>query len=323
MEIFSFFYPFLGVLVHCFELYLIIWKTPKFVQSKVPQAIRAALAIPINFMTQDSGYGFWLIPELGEKWMTEKVKIFGDKNNLSTSIDFFAGLVTFSPIILAAILHIQYANLRCVTLDEFKKPLWKYRLNVGFIYFFSTFSGLILLITTQEGASVYALLFCLLIQFIYTFIYVSSALKFSWDIWENFNPFKGVNVSENTRKMQRKVFLSIQIQLLAIPINYITDESGLGFSLIPDLGDDWLDGKMKFLGEDSRYEIDHYFLGLVWVSPINLAAILHIQYANLRCVTLDEFKQPLWRYRLNVGFIYFFSVALMQLIQPKMIIELQ
>ncbi|CAD6186532.1 unnamed protein product [Caenorhabditis auriculariae] len=198
-------------MVHCFELYLIIWKTPKFVQSKVPQIIRVFLLIPIDFFTQDGAVAFLYVPDLGDDWINENITLYGKEIYEVPARQQFWGLIFLSPINLAAILHIQYANLRCVTLDELKKPLWKYRLNVIFIYFISLIAGILIMAPTTRVEPAVRL-FCLLFQYLYTLFYVGFALKFSWDIWQSFSPWKEVRVSENTRKMQRKIFLAIQVQ---------------------------------------------------------------------------------------------------------------
>ncbi|CAD6186540.1 unnamed protein product [Caenorhabditis auriculariae] len=80
MEAFGNIYPLCGIFIHCFELYLIVWKTPKFVQSKIPQAIRAVLAIPVDFMTQDSGMGFIFIQGLGDNWMNENLTVLSEES---------------------------------------------------------------------------------------------------------------------------------------------------------------------------------------------------------------------------------------------------
>ncbi|CAD6186530.1 unnamed protein product [Caenorhabditis auriculariae] len=309
LEILSFLYPFIGIFVHCFELYLIIWKTPKFVQSRIPQAIRAMLAIPINFMTKDSGFGFSRISGLGEDWMAENVTVFGHEEITITVPDQFTGLIMFSPLTLGTILHIQYANLRCVTLDQFKKPLWEYRLNVGLIYLFS-FVSTFPAAASNAKVSKSVQTFGLLLHIIYVISYFGSALKFSCEIWESFSRLKVFSTSQNARNVEKREFLAIQIQILAIPINFMTVDGGLGFLFIPELGDDWMNQNVTALGSEIVQRTGReQFTGLVWLSPLNLAAILHIQYANLRGVTLDEFKKPLWRYCLNVGLIYIFSTV--------------
>ncbi|CAD6186531.1 unnamed protein product [Caenorhabditis auriculariae] len=273
-------------MVHCFEVYIILWKTPQFVQSKIPQAIRAI------------------------------------------------GLVTFSPIILAAILHIQYANLRCVTLDEFKQPLWKYRLNVLAIpiNFISGDSGFGFLSILELGDNwMYEDVYMIggkggVIKGIQEFhafqwgILLSSPLSLTAILHIQYANLRCVTLDElivhgfelylivwkTPKFVESKIPQAIRA-VLAIPINWMTQDGGLGFSNIAEWGENWMDANLTILGDQMTGR--DQFLCLVWFSPLSLAAILHIQYANLRCVTLDEFKNSLRKYRLNVGLVYFFSVV--------------